>query len=116
VDAADRFCLVAAPGPATLEAWGGKARRATIAVAWVEREKFYFGYHLMGLNGNAPLIASLSPALRARMHGKTCFNFRRPGADLFMELDGITKASFDALRRGRFVDFATRHPLGRGAF
>jgi hypothetical protein len=58
----------------------------------------------MGLNGNAPLVDSLSPALRARMQGKTCFNFQRPDTPLFMELEGVTKASLDTLRRERFVD------------
>jgi hypothetical protein len=103
-DTMDRFCLVAAPGPATLEAWGGKARQSTIPVAWVAREKSYVGYHLMGLNGNAPLVAALSPALQARMQGKTCFHFRRPEPALFMELEGITHASLDTLRRKGFVD------------
>jgi hypothetical protein len=110
VDGPDRFCLVATPGPMTLKAWGGKTRRATIPVAWVEREKSYVGFHLMGLNGNAPLVAGLSPALRARMQGKTCFNFRQPDPALFLELDGLTKASLDALRRERFVDALTRQP------
>lgn len=110
VDTADRFCLVATPGPATLKAWGGKARRATIPVAWVERAKSYVGYHLMGLSGNAPLVASLSPALRTRMQGKTCFNFRRPDAALFMELDAVTKASLDAMQREGFVHALTHQP------
>lgn len=110
VDTPDRFCLVATPGPATLEAWGEKARRATIPVAWIQRQKSYVGYHLIGLNGNAPLVSSLSPALRARMQGKTCFNFRRPDAVLLMELRSVTKASLDALLRERFIEAVTRQP------
>ncbi len=33
-DSANRCCLEAVPGPATLAAWGGKARRPAIGVAW----------------------------------------------------------------------------------
>lgn len=104
VDTDEQFSLAGTPGPATVSAWGGKLRRATIPVAWVKREKSYVGYHLMGLNGNAALIASLSPALRAQMQGKTCFNFRQPDIVVFRELDGVTKASLDALRRERFIE------------
>ena len=109
-DAPDRYCLVGIPGPATLDAWGGTLRRASIPVAWIERRKSDVGYHLMGVGGNAQLVAGLSPALRARMHGKTCFNFQSPDAELLKELREITEASLDALRRGRFVEAETREP------
>ncbi|HEY4216469.1 MAG TPA: hypothetical protein VGM67_04995 [Gemmatimonadaceae bacterium] len=102
-DTPERFCLEATPGPATLAAWGGKLRRPTIPVAWVERRKSYVGYHLMGLNENAPLLARLSPALRARMQGKTCFNFSHPDAVPSTELAEVTDSSLAALRRGGFV-------------
>jgi len=106
-DTTNRFCLVGIPGPATLEAWRGTLRRASIPVAWVERRKSDVGYHLMGISENASLVARLSPALRARMHGKTCFNFQRPDADLLRELRGVTEASLDALRRRGFVEAGT---------
>jgi hypothetical protein len=102
-DAPDRFCLEATPGPATRAAWGGKLRQPTIPVAWVERRKGYVGFHLMGLDGNARLAADLSADLRARMQGKTCFNFRRPTEVPLAELDGVTAASITGLRRAGFV-------------
>jgi hypothetical protein len=105
-DTPERFCLEAVPGPATLAAWGGERRRPTLPVAWVERGKAYVSYHLMGLGGNAALVAALSPALRARMQGKTCFNFRRPDAELMAELDRVTAASIAGLRRAGFVTVA----------
>src|SRR5947199_5244510 len=98
-DTPERFCLEAVPGPATLTAWGGKQRRKRIPIAWVERGKSYVSYHLMGLDGNHALAASLSPALRARMHGKTCVNFQRADAEIIVELREVTAASVAALRR-----------------
>jgi hypothetical protein len=105
-DTPQRFCLEAVPGPATLAAWGGKQRRKTIPIAWVERGKSYVSYHLMGLDGNGALAAGLSPALRARMHGKTCFNFQRADAGIMAELREVTDASLAGLRRAGYVQGA----------
>ena len=102
-DSANRFCLEAVPGLATLAAWGGKARRPAIPVAWVERGKTYVGYHLMGLNGNSALVDRLSDGLKARMQGKTCFNFRRASEAPLDELNEVTAASIAALRRAGYV-------------
>lgn len=102
-DTPERFCLEAPTGPATVAAWGGERRRPTLQVAWVKRGKAYVSYHLMGLYGNTALVAALSPALRARMQGKTCFNFRRPDAKLLAELDRVTAASIAGLKRAGFV-------------
>ncbi len=102
-DSPERFCLEATPGPATLASWGGKVRRPTLPVAWVERGRSYVGYHLMGLNGNTALAARLSTDLVARKQGKTCFNFRRPEEVPLPELTQVTAASIAALRRAGFV-------------
>lgn len=102
-DTPKRFCLEATPGPATLAAWGGKARRPTLPVAWVERGRSYVGYHLMGLDGNPALAARLSAALQARRQGNTCFNFRRPEEAPLAELAEVTAASIAGLRRAGFV-------------
>src|SRR5215212_6647287 len=82
-DGPDHYCLDGTPGPATLRAWGGKVRGPTIPVAWVRIGKAYVGYHLMGIYGNAKLLASLSKELKGRMQGKTCFNFRTLDDALF---------------------------------
>jgi hypothetical protein len=102
-DTPDRFSLEATPGPATLVAWGGRARRPTLPVAWVERGRSHVGYHLMGLDGTPGLAANLSAALRARRQGKTCFNFRRPEEAPLAELADVTAASITGLRRAGFI-------------
>jgi hypothetical protein len=102
-DTSQRFCLEAEPGPATLAAWGGAVRRKMIPVAWVEKRAHDVGFHLIGLNGNTALVGALSSALRARLHGKTCFNFRNPEPALLAELGDVTAASIAGLRRAGFV-------------
>ena len=102
-DTPERFRLEATPGPATIAAWGGRARRPALPVAWVERGRAYVGFHLMGLDGHPTLAAGLSPALRARRQGKTCFNFRHPAEAPLAELAEVTAASIAGLRRAGFV-------------
>lgn len=99
-DTATKYCLSAPVGPATLQSWGGKSRRAAIPVAWVEQGKSYVSYHLMGVTS---VQAGMSEALRARMHGRTCFNFTVNDAGLLSELETLTAASILALQRAGFV-------------
>src|ERR1044071_2682240 len=75
-DAPGHYALEASVGPATLRAWGGKMKSRTIPVAWVQVGKAYVSYHLMGIYGNTRLRDSMSKELKARMQGKTCFNFK----------------------------------------
>jgi hypothetical protein len=94
-----RYCLDAPVGPATLKAWGGKARRPTIPVAWAEIGKSYVSFHLMALGA---MPDTMSKPLRARLQGKTCFNFSSPDPVLFAELEDVTKKSIAAFRKAGF--------------
>ena len=51
--------------------------------------KSYVSYYLMGAYDGG-LQASMSPELRKRMQGKTCFNFRTIDEPLFAELEQLT--------------------------
>jgi hypothetical protein len=57
--------------------------------------KAYVSFHLMPLYMNESLSGTISPALRKRMQGKTCFNFKTvPDAALLAELERLTAAGF----------------------
>jgi len=59
----------------------------------VRKGKAYVSFHLFPLYMNAPLTATISPELKKRMQGKTCFNFKTaPDAALLKELKALTKA------------------------
>src|ERR1700674_3440389 len=92
-DAPDHYSLEASAGPAALQAWGGKMKRPLLPVAWVQIGKAYVSYHLMGVYGNARLRDSMSKGLKARMQGKTCFNFKSNDEALFKELEQLTAQS-----------------------
>jgi hypothetical protein len=101
-DTATKYCLEAAVGPATLHAWGGKVRKPRIPVAWVEVGKSYVSYHLMGVA--LPAVHSGVPqALKARMQGKTCFNFTVADPALLKELDSVTDLSIRAFKNAGFA-------------
>src|SRR6185295_14811762 len=47
-DTNDAYGLQGKPGPAALQAWGGKLRKPVMPVAWIEIGKAYVSYHVMG--------------------------------------------------------------------
>jgi hypothetical protein len=60
--------------------------------------KHYVSYHLMPVYACPDLLQGMSPALRKRMQGKACFNFKTPDPALFAELAELTRKG---LRRFR---------------
>jgi hypothetical protein len=98
-DGPRRYCLEAPIGPATLKAWGGKAKRRTIPIAWTEIGKSYVSFHLMALDA-AP--NPMSQALKARLQGKSCFNFSKSDPALFKELEELTARCIAAFRKAGF--------------
>jgi hypothetical protein len=57
--------------------------------------KAYVSFHLLPLYMNQSLSGTVSPALKKRMQGKACFNFKTvPDADLIAELERLTDAGF----------------------
>ena len=56
--------------------------------------KAYVSLHLMPLYMNPPLLSRVSPALKKRMQGKTCFNFKAaPEPELLEELKELVEAA-----------------------
>lgn len=54
----------------------------------------YVGFHLMPVYVHPALLDGVSPALRKRRQGKSCFNFTAPDDALFAELARLTAAGF----------------------
>jgi hypothetical protein len=55
--------------------------------------KAYVSFYLMGVYGDPTLMTGMSPELKRRMQGKSCFNFTKIDEPLFMELEALTRAS-----------------------
>ena len=65
--------------------------------------KAYVSFHLMPVYASSELSQSISPELKKRMQGKSCFNFKTPDQKLFKELAQLTKAGFEKFNDPEFL-------------
>lgn len=69
----------------------------------VQVKKSYVSFHLMPVYVKPELLADISPKLKARMQGKSCFNFAEVDKPLFKELAALTKNGFASYKSEGFV-------------
>ena len=75
--------------------------KRVLYVGGVQVKKNYVSYHLMPVYMFPELLQDMSPALRKRMQGKSCFNFTRIDETLFAELDELTQRGLARAREMR---------------
>lgn len=63
----------------------------------------YVAFYLFPVYMYPELLAAISPELRRRMQGKTCWNFTRPDAPLFAELAALVEAGFQRFQAAGYV-------------
>lgn len=61
--------------------------------------KAYVSFYLMSVYACPDLLKTMSPELKKRMQGKSCFNFKQVDEKLFKELAQLTRAG-----AARFAD------------
>lgn len=61
----------------------------------VQIKKSYVAYHLMPTYYFPELLDNISPELKNKMQGKSCFNFKVSDDRLFEELNTLTKRCFE---------------------
>ena len=66
--------------------------------------KAYVSFYLMSVYASPDLLKSMSPELKQRMQGKSCFNFKEVDEKLFKELKQLTKAGAAKFSDGKFID------------
>lgn len=69
----------------------------------VKINKRYVSFHLMPVYVFPELLSEISPALKKRMQGKSCFNFKQADNALFAELADLTKRGFEAYQNHDYV-------------
>jgi pentose-5-phosphate-3-epimerase len=69
----------------------------------VRTGKGYVSFHLMPVYASSDLQETISPELKKRMQGKSCFNFKTPDQKLFKELARLTKAGFEKFHDPEFL-------------
>jgi len=65
--------------------------------------KAYVSVHLMPIYMSDGLHRMIPPALKKRMQGKACFNFKEPDAALFKELFALTRAAYERWKKDGLV-------------
>ena len=65
--------------------------------------KRYVSFYLMPAYAFPDLLEGISPQLRRRMQGKSCFNFTAVDESLIAELESLTAACFERYRSERLV-------------
>lgn len=69
----------------------------------VQIKKSFVSFHLMPVYLEPELLAGISSDLKARMQGKSCFNFSAVDKPLFKELSALTKAGFASFKEQGFA-------------
>jgi hypothetical protein len=69
----------------------------------VQLKKSFVSFHLMPVYLKPELLDGISPELKARMQGKSCFNFTEVDKPLFKQLTTLTKAGLASYKEQGFV-------------
>jgi hypothetical protein len=93
-DTSTRYCLEGGSHP---------THKKPMPVAWVQMGKGYVSFHHMGVYAFPKLREGLSDGLKARMQGKSCFNFKRADETLFKELEQLTSDGFREFRKTGYL-------------
>jgi hypothetical protein len=79
-------------------------------VAGIRHGKRYISFYLMSVYASPDLVASMSPELRRRMQGKSCFNFTSVDEPLFVELARISQAGVELYLASASEAANAKHP------
>lgn len=91
------------PGRYYLEGAYSEKYKKPMWFGGVQRGKAYVSFHLIAVYAFPGLLKGLSPKLRARMQGKSCFNFTKVDPPLFRELGRLAQKSFQRFRKEKWV-------------
>ena len=86
--------LVELVGPPTERSLGREVWFGAVRIG-----KRYVSYHLMPVYAFPDLLNMISPELRKRMQGKSCFNFTHSDEKFFQELAHLTKSGYERFKR-----------------
>jgi hypothetical protein len=87
----------------SLNAGFDEKRKADIYFGAVQIKKNYVSYHLMPVYVNPKLLDVISPELKKRMQGKSCFNFKVINKEHLKELSIPTKNGFEFYKNNKML-------------
>ncbi len=87
----------------SLDAGFSEKYKRVVFFGSVQIKKNYVSYYLMPVYVFPELLQDISPNLKKRMQGKSCFNFAAVDEQIFNELAQLTKKGFDKFKRERLL-------------
>ena len=75
--------------------------KKTVFFGAVRINKNYVSFHLMPVYVFPDLLKGISPTLKKRMQGKSCFNFTSVDDEILSELARLTQKSFAGFASGK---------------
>jgi len=78
-------------------------RKTDIYFGAVQIKKNYVSFHLMPVYINPKLLEGISPELKKRMQGKSCFNFKVVDKAILADLSELTTKSFEFYKKNKML-------------
>lgn len=98
---AERMDVIDDPGNYTLNLKKVNPKnKLPVMVGAVQIKKNYVSYHLMAVYAFPDLLDTVSPELKKRMQGKSCFNFKSITPDQLAELNDLTQRAIAQYEAG----------------
>ena len=91
------------PGAYSLDAGYSEKFKRNVYFGGVHIKKNYVSFYLMPVYVCPDLLKGISPALKKRMQGKSCFNFTALDEELFAELADMTKRGYERYKEEGFA-------------
>lgn len=91
------------PGNYYLDAGYSEKFKRTIFFGAVMIKKNYVSFHLMPVYAFPDLLKDISPTLKKRMQGKSCFNFTTIDDAMLAELAMLTKRGVERFKKDKFL-------------
>ncbi len=92
------------PGNFYLDTYHVMRNKKPLFFGAVQIKKNYVSYHLMPVYVSPELLNDISPELKKRMHGKSCFNFKAVDEILFQELAQLTEQGYLHYKASGFIN------------
>jgi hypothetical protein len=92
--------------PDQFELIGPPTQRSNGREVWfgaTKVNKSYISYYLMPVYACPDLLDGISPELKKRKQGKSCFNFTHVDEKLFKELELLTEQGYDRFKKEGFI-------------
>jgi hypothetical protein len=79
------------------------SNKQNLFFAGLRQQKNYVSFYLMPVYVYPELLEGISPGLKKRMQGKSCFNFKSVDEPLFQELARLARAGYSRYQAEGFV-------------